>query len=181
MDKNGLPTIYRFVTDHDKEGKAIFQKDLEENLPWQERGDEVRFGLGYTTNQTPVELSHGADVKTYQNHLKDPPGIMIPGGTVLRFVDMPPGATSAMHRTVSLDYGVVLEGTIDLILDSGEVRSMKRGDVAIQRGTNHAWKNTNPDTWARMMYVLQECKPISIAGKELGEDYGDMTEIKPSR
>lgn len=38
-----------------------------------------------------------------------------------------------MHRTVSLDYGVVLEGEVVLELDSGETRTMKRGDVAIKR------------------------------------------------
>ena len=46
-----------------------------------------------------------------------------------------------MHRTVSLDYGVVLEGEVELVLDSGETRLMKRGDVSVQRGTNHAWRN----------------------------------------
>ncbi|KIW58763.1 hypothetical protein PV05_03261 [Exophiala xenobiotica] len=51
---------------------------------------------------------------------------------------------------------------------------MKRGDVAIQRATAHAWRNPSPDSWVRMLYVLQESKPITIGGKELDEDYGDM-------
>ena len=62
---------------------------------------------------------------------------MIPGGTVLRVVDMPLGIVSAIYRTVSLDYSIVLKGTVDLVLDSGEVRRMERGDISIQRGTNH--------------------------------------------
>ena len=181
MDTNGLPIVRRFITDHNAEGKAIFHQDVQEVLPWQVLGDTVRFGLGYTTDQFPVDLSGDADVKSYQHFQKNLPGITIPGGTVLRFVDMPPGATSPMHRTVSLDYGVVLEGQVDLVLDSGEVRTMNRGDVAIQRGTNHAWRNTSPDTWARMMYVLQESKPIKVAGKELEEDYGGMQDTRPSR
>lgn len=53
---------------------------------------------------------------------------------------MSPGLLSPMHRTVSLDYGVVLEGEVELVLDSGETRVLKRGDVAIQRGTCHAWR-----------------------------------------
>jgi quercetin dioxygenase-like cupin family protein len=92
---------------------------------------------------------------------------------VLRFVDVPPHSISPMHRTVSLDYGVVLEGEFELVLDSGETRPMKRGDVAIQRGTNHAWKNVSSG-WGRMMYVLQESEPLTVAGKQLGEDYGNM-------
>lgn len=42
-----------------------------------------------------------------------------------------------MHRTQSVDYGVVLSGTMMLVLDSGEEMEMKAGDVAVQRGTLH--------------------------------------------
>ena len=181
MEKNGLPVLHRFVTDHNDEGKAIFHRNVEEVLPWQTLSDTVRFGLGYATEQYPVDLSNDADVKTYQHFQKNLPGITVPGGTVLRIVDMPPGMTSPMHRTVSLDYGVVLEGAVELVLDSGEVRTMNRGDVAIQRGTNHAWRNKNSDSWARMLYVLQESKPVAVAGNELEEDYGGMVDTRPSK
>ena len=46
----------------------------------------------------------------------------------------------AIHRTRSLDYIIVLEGEIDLLLDDGEVR-LAAGDVVVQRATNHAWIN----------------------------------------
>jgi hypothetical protein len=46
----------------------------------------------------------------------------------------------AIHRTRSLDYVIVLEGEIHLLLDDGEVR-LAAGDVIVQRGTNHAWIN----------------------------------------
>jgi hypothetical protein len=45
-----------------------------------------------------------------------------------------------MHRTRSVDYVIVLEGEIWLVLDDGETL-MRQGDVCIQRGTNHAWSN----------------------------------------
>ena len=181
MQDNNLPTIHRFVTDHDHRGKAIFNKEIEEKVGWQRLAEGARFSLGYATNEIPVELSDSKDLKTYRNYQASLPGIMIPGGTVLRFVDMPPGAVSPMHRTVSLDYGVLLEGNVDLVLDSGEVRSMKRGDVAVQRGTNPEWRNTSRTEWARMMYVLQESTPIAINGQELDEDYGGMTGVRSSR
>jgi quercetin dioxygenase-like cupin family protein len=85
-----------------------------------------------------------------------------------------------MHRTVSLDYGVVLIGEMELVLDSGETRVMKVGDVAVQRGTNHAWRNTSKTEWARMMYVLQPSLPIKINGKPLDEDLGDMEGVPNS-
>jgi len=181
MNDNGLPAIKRFITDHNDKREAIFGNKVPEPLPFQELPDGARFCLTYATNKIPVEMSDGADVDVYQNYLKDLPGITIPGGTVLRIVDMRPGATSPMHRTVSLDYGVVLEGQVEIVLDSGEVRCMNRGDVAIQRGTNHAWRNTSQTEWARMLYVLQEAAPLRVNGKALEEDYGGISGVKPSK
>jgi hypothetical protein len=46
-----------------------------------------------------------------------------------RFCDTwtsPPDTTSPMHRTVSLNYGVVLEGEIEFVLDSSERRTMRK-------------------------------------------------------
>jgi quercetin dioxygenase-like cupin family protein len=45
-----------------------------------------------------------------------------------------------VHRTASIDYGVVLEGEITLVLDDSEV-TLYAGDVVVQRGTDHAWEN----------------------------------------
>lgn len=177
---NNLPAINRFITDHNKHGEAIFSEQIEENLPFQELPDGARFCLGYTTRSTPVDMNEDKDLADYKQDLVNKPGIMIPGGSVLRIVDMKPGALSPMHRTVSLDYGVVLEGEVELVLDSGEKRLMKRGDVSIQRGTMHAWQNASSTKWARMLYVLQESLPVAIGSKPLGEDYGGIPGVKPS-
>ena len=56
------------------------------------------------------------------------------------------------HRTDSIDYGVVLEGEITLELDDGE-RMLRQGDVVVQMGTRHAWRNTG-DSPARMLFVM---------------------------
>jgi hypothetical protein len=83
-----------------------------------------------------------------------------------------------MHRTISLDYGVVLEGTMECFLDSGEVRRMERGDVCVQRATYHAWKNvTENGGWARMMFVLTTAEAPVVAGKKLGEELGDAPKV----
>ena len=57
-----------------------------------------------------------------------------------------------MHRTETVDYAVVLEGEIVMLLDDDEVK-LKAGDVVIQRGTNHAWSNRS-DKPVKMLYVL---------------------------
>ena len=60
-----------------------------------------------------------------------------------------------MHRTQTLDYGIVLEGELTLVVDRGET-TVRAGDIVIQRGTNHAWANRSdtelprrlrPDRW----------------------------------
>jgi uncharacterized cupin superfamily protein len=57
-----------------------------------------------------------------------------------------------MHRTETIDYGVVIEGEITLILDDSEV-DLRVGGVVIQRGTNHAWANRSGKP-CRMLFVL---------------------------
>ena len=57
-----------------------------------------------------------------------------------------------MHRTATIDYGIVLEGEMTLIVDHGEV-TIKAGDIIIQRGTNHAWANRSGQS-CRMAFIL---------------------------
>jgi quercetin dioxygenase-like cupin family protein len=181
---NGLPKTYRIITDHDSQGKAIFNTQIDEAQQWQVisegEGKEANFALNYTTSRFPVSFKSNEDIANYEKYLNSKPGLSIPGGSVVRFVDMGPGHMSPMHRTVSLDYGVVLEGEIYLVLDSGEEKLMRRGDISVQRGTNHAWRNSSKTSWARMMYVLLEAEPLEVGGKQLGEDLGDMDNVRKS-
>ncbi|KIW07198.1 uncharacterized protein PV09_02064 [Verruconis gallopava] len=181
---NGLPKTYRIITDHDSNGKAVFSTAIDEEQQWQVIGEgegkEAHFSLNYTTSRFPVSFENNQDITDYQKYLVEKPGLIVPGGSVLRVVDMGPGLTSPMHRTVSLDYGVVLEGEVYLVLDSGEEKLMRRGDISVQRGTNHAWRNASSTSWARMLYVLLEAEPITIDGKQLGEDLGDMQNVRKS-
>ncbi|RHZ43197.1 cupin domain-containing protein [Aspergillus thermomutatus] len=169
-----LRPLKRYITTHDASGTAIFSRALSEEMPVTGIPDGADFSLAYTSSHFPAKLNHEADIPEYANYLSNPPGIVISTGSVCRIVDMRPGATSPMHRTVSLDYGVVLEGEVELILDSGETRLMKRGDVSVQRGTNHAWRNTSQTEWARMLYVLMPAEELEIGGKRLGEELGHM-------
>ena len=66
------------------------------------------------------------------------------------------GRHPMMHRTETVDYAVVLEGEITLLLDDGDVH-LKAGDVVIQRGTSHAWSNRSGKN-VKMLYVLIDGK-----------------------
>jgi mannose-6-phosphate isomerase-like protein (cupin superfamily) len=57
-----------------------------------------------------------------------------------------------MHKTNTVDYAIVIEGEIDMLMDETSVH-LKQGDVLIQRGTNHAWSNRGSDV-CRIAFVL---------------------------
>lgn len=61
-----------------------------------------------------------------------------------------------MHRTESVDYGIVLDGEITLILDEAET-TVKAGDIVIQRGTNHGWANRSGKN-CRIAFILIDGK-----------------------
>lgn len=58
-----------------------------------------------------------------------------------------------MHTTDSIDYDIVLNGEIWLELDDGQLTHMRGGDIAIQCGTRHAWRNRS-DRTTTMLFVL---------------------------
>jgi hypothetical protein len=57
-----------------------------------------------------------------------------------------------MHRTETVDYGIMLEGELTLIMDIGET-TVHAGDVVVQRGTNHGWANRSGKT-CRIAFIL---------------------------
>ena len=157
-----LRPLKRFITGHDTDGKATFLKQVDSDLPLKDLdqlpllGTSVpaKVALAYATNKFPARLIDAEDVTTYEEYLTTPPGLAIKNGTVVRILDFPPGSHSPMHKTPSLDYGVVLEGHIKAGLDSGETQILQRGDMVIQRATNHDWENASQTEWARMLFVL---------------------------
>ena len=74
-----------------------------------------------------------------------------------------------MHRGESIDYNLVLEGEIELILDSGEVTRLRRGDFNVQRCTAHKWRNVTDDGRgpARLFNVLIDIKPLIVNGQRM--------------
>lgn len=135
----------------------------------------------YTTS-FPPDLNNNADITSHDAKMTASGGklgLVSGGGTVLRYVDFAPGYECMMHRTQSVDYGIVIEGRITSVLDSGEEVEMGRGDVMVQRATMHAWRNSSATEWARMVFCLQDCAPVMVGGKRLGEDLGRGTEGIP--
>ena len=170
-----LPGPTAYLTGHDQNtGKAIVHS--RRPVDWQTYdSDNLAMSVAYTTS-FPADLNADADVSSHEDKVKTGKlGLVSGGGTVLRYVDFAPGYTCMMHRTQSVDYGIVLEGQVESVLDSGETQVMGRGDVMVQRATMHAWRNPSEREWARMIFCLQDCRPLFIKGERFGEDLGRGT------
>jgi quercetin dioxygenase-like cupin family protein len=90
--------------------------------------------LIWVTDRTPARISTES---LNAPHRAEPP----PGGSVCRIVRFPPETRLVkLQKARTLDFCLVLEGEITLVLDLEEVH-LKAGDTVVQRGTNHAWSN----------------------------------------
>ncbi|OJJ35996.1 hypothetical protein ASPWEDRAFT_172780 [Aspergillus wentii DTO 134E9] len=172
---SNLPDIRRYITAHCREGESVFlsPSQIPEYIPSKPVGEDGEYALLYATTTTPVITDNEADVAAYDDFLHTPPGITTSQGSVLRSIDLRPGKCSPMHRTVSVDYGIVIEGKVDLILDSGETRTLRRGDVGIQRGTAHSYRNRSETEWCRMLFMYLPMRMLNIKGKDVEEEVYD--------
>lgn len=173
--------VRRIVTGHDAEGRAVFQEDGPVPRVQRIGGEHgPLFFEVWNTRETPATIDRASGEPAEEGIQLVPPanGTRIrvldipPDGDRLdnvtpeqaraHFAEV--GATDAashsgagsrhahMHRTQSVDYGIVLEGEIVLILDEGET-VCRAGDIVVQRGTNHGWANRT-DRNCRIAFIL---------------------------
>lgn len=157
-----LPPVRRVVTGHNEAGKAVVISDETFASIPNPKGTAL-FTLVWTSAQCPVDNDDAADGRERDVDLT------LPGGSVIRVVDMLPLTTAPMHRTNSLDYGIVISGAIELILDDGCTVLVEQGGIVVQRGTIHSWRNLSADTTARVAFVLIDAKPATAGGLPLPE------------
>lgn len=99
------------------------------------------------------------------------PAVVTPNGVNGQVTDLAPNAKVGMHRTNSIDYNVILKGSVWLITPSAGGKEerilVKAGEVVVQRGTIHAWEAT--EEGARWCSVIVSAKPVEVGGKALEE------------
>ena len=136
-------TTRRLITGHDENGKAIFLSDevLKTTSPYSE---DMSPPEGTIPGFTLIHRAEGFPTTSVNGPVTEWHGKRIPlsntGSTVCRVVDFPPigeDGDAFMHRTQSVDFGVVLKGSIKLILDDGLEKTMSEGDVVVQRLAYH--------------------------------------------
>jgi quercetin dioxygenase-like cupin family protein len=130
-----MKSIRRLVTIDDASGKSRASADgPAPQLPPDPAQPGAVSSFIWSTDRTPARATaQSPDVP----RTVAPP----PGGSLARIVTFPPEVTRApMRRSRTLDFCLVLEGEITLVLDLEEV-SLKQGDVVVQRASRHAWSN----------------------------------------
>jgi mannose-6-phosphate isomerase-like protein (cupin superfamily) len=135
-------TARRVVTGHDSTGKSIVVSDGPPPQHHPMSGPNV--GADFIEIwSVPHPVPTLTAVEPREPNERDFT-IMPTAGHLLRLLDVYPasagGKRTPMHRTQTIDYVVVIDGEIVLILEDSEV-TLKKGDVVVQRGTNHAWEN----------------------------------------
>lgn len=165
--------LRRIITGHNEEGKSVVAYD---------GSPHMEFSM-WATNSSPADNKHNDDAAKQGIRLEPPAN-----GSKFGFFMVPPEDPSksaevlekeytagfaamnashcrpdtskhpGMHKTKSVDYIILLEGEITLLLDEDEVE-LKPFDVVIQRGTNHAWVNKSSKP-ALLAAVLIDAEPI---------------------
>ncbi|MGA8203097.1 MAG: cupin domain-containing protein [Woeseiaceae bacterium] len=162
MSKTTKP-LRRIVTGHDKRGRAVF-RSLDALCPEEIPSRDAAFATIWSTAEVPVDLNDETDGRERNV------GLTLESGSVIRVVDFFPGGASPMHRTNSIDYGIVLSGEVELELDDGVFETCRTGDVIVQRGTMHLWRNPSRTEICRIVFVLTESKgPFVHDGEPLQE------------
>ena len=175
--------VRRVVTGHRPDGRSTVLSDgPAPNVKQRTAGNAST--LLWVTEESPANISGAADRGACEIGVPPPRA-----GSIFRIAEFPPNTGGdvrdneamlrdfgigadiargypprhpAIHRTRTLDYVIVLEGEIDLLLDDGGVH-LAAGDVVVQRGTNHAWINRSQSVCRLGMVFIDAEEPVELA------------------
>ena len=176
----------RIVTGHDAEGRAVILEDAPPPRVARVGGElGPTFYEVWNTRETPARIDRASGEPPEDGIQLAPPrngarirvldippegdnfSSMTPEQARAHFAEVGAAEASShtggagsrhafMHRTETIDYGIVLEGEVVLVLDEGET-TVRAGDIVVQRGTNHGWANRS-DRNCRIVFVLIDGK-----------------------
>jgi len=176
-------TFRRIVTGHDDQGRAVIQSQGAPERVKTLSGRGPTFYEIWNTRETPAQIDRASGEPFEEGIILAPPAngtrirvLDIPPETSdsssldpaqARALFAEIGAENAstnqgqarhphMHRTETVDYGIVLQGEITLLVDIGEV-TVRAGDIVVQRGTNHGWANRSGKN-CRIAFILVDGK-----------------------
>jgi quercetin dioxygenase-like cupin family protein len=135
-DRPPAAPVRRIVTGLDAQGKSCIQID---GLAPQPRGTGIN--MVWRTDTIPADNSSRADIDDTPFGFE----LMHAGGSICVTVDYPPGMTTFMHATDTIDYVIVVRGEVTIVTETGEAKC-RPGDIIVDRGILHAWRNDTTET-----------------------------------
>lgn len=178
--------VRRIVTTHNSENKAVFSSDgspsrivefkhvpgMSAALLWEtsastEVGGDVRDPAPQAASWVPTAGGTNFMILVFPPDSVMASSSFDPMAAGGEYMEKLPGLAEkfemdapGMHRTDTVDYGVVLDGEIHLELDNGQIKTLEKHDVVVQNGTRHAWRNpgTKPAT---VLFVLVGSRRVS--------------------
>jgi quercetin dioxygenase-like cupin family protein len=144
------------VTGHDEKGNAVILQDACNEA--KSIGDGTHLNTLWSSSEFP------ASVDGDEKEVSDPADAT--KGSFFNTYDLPPNYNGPMHRKITLDYIVVLQGEVVLTLQDGNRVILTEGDTTVQQSTMHSWSNES-DKWARILSIMLPAKPPIIGNKEL--------------
>lgn len=179
-----MHNIRRVVTGHDERGRStvIIDRfaDTIVEMVYGSRVSEL-----WATYESPPRNAGNEDAARASPSHRTPP----PGGDKFRVIEFAPdeqvdihamderlasavregrmqgSVKGHLHRTETLDYAIVVKGEIWHLTETDEVH-LRQGDVLIQRGTYHAWRNRSKEP-ALLAVVLREARPLHESDDEV--------------
>jgi len=142
--------VRRIITGHNAKGRAIVETDEVVEAKPGIMDKNVSNAFVWSTAGMPCDANGDPRGK---------PVALQPGtdGTIFRVLELPPGCPAHMHKTETVDYVIMLEGEVDMILDDGAEVHMNQGDMMVQRATYHGWTNRSSRP-CKIVFVLMDAK-----------------------
>ena len=115
----------RLVTGH-KDGKSTVLID-----------DKLQPTAGFAANASTIWQNHHYPAELVDHDAASCGSLKIhTKGSLIRVVDFPPYSQGHNHRTKSLDYGIVIQGEIEMLLEDGSKTIVRSGDVVVQQAVS---------------------------------------------
>jgi mannose-6-phosphate isomerase-like protein (cupin superfamily) len=149
------------VATHAADGTSIFGADRE--VPLFRPLGPAGSSFAVFDRRGAVPVSNQEAVGEFAEELPRSP----PGGVIFCITNIAGNFTVPMHRTLSVDYAVVLSGEIVLKLDNGDEKTVRAGEYIIQAGTSHQWINRTNETCQTMFVGVSAEKVKLDDGTEL--------------
>jgi hypothetical protein len=146
-DRPPAAPVRRVVTGLDADGKSCIQIDGPAPQP-----DGIN--MVWRTDTIPADNSSREDIDDTPFGFE----LMHSGGSICVTVDYPPGMTTFMHATDTIDYVIVVRGEVTIVTETGEARC-RAGDIIVDRGILHAWRN-DTDEVATIAVVNIPAHPV---------------------